>query len=333
VDNIHPFLRSRVVSARVFGNLPPNFFRGCHQLVSVEGDVKTIGERAFADCFRMTSVTLPLVTHVEEEAFYGCTSLTSVDLPKATHLGRAAFWNCVSLTSVNLPKATHIGTMAFQDCPLTSIDLPLATHIDGNAFFECTRLKTVNLPLATHIDRCTFGSIKVLIDPNLERCNLTLVNIPLVTIIEDDAFVSCTLETVICFDTARIDALAAGNIMPPGNIMSEENRTKSIELSKTCKLIYDLTDKAVEWLNIRSRMRVVSKDVDYGNPVARATEYWFAPALRGIFKQLHTKVESLPDPVQQIWKQYVNDKIEMYHVDITFVQEIIPGSGKTWLRF
>jgi len=326
--------RSHVQHARLSEDLTPNFFKGCYQLVSVEGDVKKIGDHAFADCFRMTSVTLPLVTHVEREAFYGCTSLTSVDLPLATTIGEKAFWNAVALTSVNLPKATHIGTMAFQECPLTSIDLPLATHIDVLAFFECTRLKTVNLPLATHIDRLTFGSTKVLIDPNLERCNLTLVNIPLVTIIEDDAFVSCTLETVICFDTARIDALEDPIRTRGYNyIMSKENRTKSIELSKTCKLIYDLTDKAVRSLNFRSILRVVSKDVDYGNPVAPATEYRFAPALRGIFEQLRVKASSLPDPVQQIWTQYVNDKIKMYHVDITFVQEIKPGSGKTWLRF
>tara|TARA_B110000858_G_C17547612_1_gene356486 strand:- start:18 stop:587 length:570 start_codon:yes stop_codon:yes gene_type:complete len=160
-----------------------------------------------------------------------------------------------------------------------------------------------------------------------------LVNIPLVTIIEDDAFVICTLETVICFDTARIDALAAGNIMPPGNIMSEENKAKSVELSKTCKLIYDLTDKAVGWLKIRTRIRVAFGNVmtvepGKTNPVEHATELQFANFTFYTFKQLRENVKKLPKPVQQIWKQYVNDKIKMYHVDITFLNQFEPGKGE-----
>ena len=288
VDNIQPFLRSRVVSARVFGNLPPNFFSGCFNLIDVQQDpnliiVETIGERAFADCFSLTSVVLPSTIQIGETAFLNCIRLTSIDLPSATTIGEKAFLNCTSLTSVNLPSATTIGDSAFANCVLTLVNIPLAD-------FDYWALH------------------------------------------------GCNPKTVICFDTALIDEL-------DNEIMSEENRKWSIELSKICKLIYDLTDKAVGWLDIRSILRVVSKPVVpkpvlrsrmrvvNPDPVAPATEYWFAPALRGIFEQLHTKVKSLPDPVQQIWKQYVNDKIKMYHVDITFVQEIIPGSGKTWLRF
>jgi hypothetical protein len=216
--------------------------------------------------------------------------------------------------SVNLPKATEVGDIAFHGCPLTSIDLHSATHIGMMAFWECTGLKTVNLPSATSINAATFGSIDT-------ECKLTLVNIPLVTTIGEDAFMNCNLETVICFDTARIDHTN----------MSEENRKRSVELSKTCKLIYDLTDKAVEWLKLRTRIQVAfGRKVasDTPNPVEPATELQFANFTFETFDQLRKNVKKLPKPVKQIWKQYVNDKIKMYHVDITFLNQFKPGKGE-----
>jgi len=237
----------------------------------------------------------------------------------ATHIGKRAFWGC-ALMSVNLPKATEVGDIAFHGCPLTSIDLPSATHIGRMAFWECTGLKTVNLPSATSINAATFGSIDTV-------CKLTLVNIPLVTRIQEDAFMNCTLETVICFDTAKINHTN----------MSEENRKRSVELSKICKRIesskickhiYDLTDKAVGWLKLRTRIQVAFKKVASDNPVEPATELQFANFTFETFDQLRKNVKKLPDPLQQIWKQYVNDKIKMYHVDITFLNQFKPGGGK-----
>ena len=278
VDNIQPFLRPRVVSARVFGNLPPNFFSGCFNLIDVQQDpnliiVETIGERAFADCFSLTSVVLPSTIQIGETAFLNCNRLTSIDLPSATTIGEKAFLNCTSLTSVNLPSATTIGDSAFANCALTLVNIPLA-DFDYWALHGCNP-KTV---------------------------------------------------TVICFDTALIDEL-------DNEIMSEENRKWSIELSKICKLIYDLTDKAVGWLKIRTRMRVAFGNVmtvepGKPNPVEYATELQFANFTFYTFDQLRENVKKLPKPVQQIWKQYVNDKIKMYHVDITFLNQFEPGKGK-----
>ena len=64
------------------------------------------------------------------------------------------------------------------------------------------------------------------------------------------------------------------------------------------------------------------------NPVEHATELQFANFTFYTFKQLRENVKKLPKPVQQIWKQYVNDKIKMYHVDITFLNQFKPGEGK-----
>jgi len=116
--------------------------------------------------------------------------------------------------------------------------------------------------------------------------------------------------------------------------MSKENKAKSVELSKTCKLIYDLTDNAVVWLRLRTRMRVSFNNVRIGNPALPAILFQFVFDTFETFKQLRTEVESLPGPVKRIWKQYVNNKIKMYHEDITFLSGFKTGTEVgNWLRF
>ena len=88
VDNVEG-RRQNVLHAKVFGNLPANFFKGCHQLVSVKGNVETIGTGAFEGC-GLTSVNLPSAARIGDWAFKDCTDLSSINLPSATHIGEAA---------------------------------------------------------------------------------------------------------------------------------------------------------------------------------------------------------------------------------------------------
>ena len=55
--------------------------------------VKGIQERAFSDCYSLTSVTIPSsVTSIGSETFKGCSALTSVTIPSSvTSIGSAAF--------------------------------------------------------------------------------------------------------------------------------------------------------------------------------------------------------------------------------------------------
>lgn len=117
--------------------------------------VTKVGNYAFYNCSKLTSVNFPLVTSVGSSAFYGCSALTSVDLPNVTAIETDVFNNCRSLTSVNIPNASTIKSYAFKGCSsLQSIDLPNATSI-SSTFQSCIALNTVILRRSTI---CTLGN-------------------------------------------------------------------------------------------------------------------------------------------------------------------------------
>lgn len=97
--------------------------------------VTSIGDKAFEDCFWLTSVTIPdNVKSIGEWAFAGCIALISIILPDSvTSIGEKAFYCCWELTSVNIPNSViKIGDMAFKGCAnLTSIIVE-----DGNRMYD-----------------------------------------------------------------------------------------------------------------------------------------------------------------------------------------------------
>ena len=121
-----------------------------------------IGEYAFKDCSRLTSLTLPAgITSIGYAAFNGCSGLTSLTLPAGiTSIGRSAFCGCDGLTSLTLPAGiTSIGRSTFEGCRgLTSLTLPAGiTSIGGGAFKDCSGLTSLTLPAGvTSINYGTF---------------------------------------------------------------------------------------------------------------------------------------------------------------------------------
>ena len=109
--------------------------------------VTSIGEKAFADCSELTSVTIPdSVTSIEDRAFAECSELTSVTIPVlVTSIGASAFTNCSSLTSVTIPACVEtVGDYAFQLTGLTSVTIPASVKIIGDyAFDDCSQLEIV----------------------------------------------------------------------------------------------------------------------------------------------------------------------------------------------
>ena len=110
-----------------------------------------IGEKAFTDCSRLTSLTLPVgITSIGYDAFAYCSGLTSLTLPAGiTSIGEYAFYGCSGLTSLTLPAGiTEIGNYAFYGCSgLTSLTLPDGITKIGNCAFEgCSGLTRLNLP-------------------------------------------------------------------------------------------------------------------------------------------------------------------------------------------
>lgn len=124
--------------------------------------VSSIGDRAFANCYSLTSVTIPeKVSSIEFGTFWGCTSLESITIPESvTSIGSMAFCKCTSLTSVTIPKSvTAIQENTFANYnSLTSVTLPMSmTSIRYRAFDSCFQLTDIYI-LATTPPVIAYGS-------------------------------------------------------------------------------------------------------------------------------------------------------------------------------
>ena len=91
--------------------------------------VTTIGERAFSDCFALTSVTIGnSVTTIGDRAFSGCNSLNDV-----YYTGSEEEWNSISISSSNTPLTN--ATIHYNCLPSTKT--VCATAVTGEKMFVC----------------------------------------------------------------------------------------------------------------------------------------------------------------------------------------------------
>ena len=135
-------------------------FAGCIN-TTIPNSVTTIGDNAFSNCKRLTSIDIPnSVTTISDYAFFGCSSLANISIPNSvTKIGDDAFYDCTSLTSINIPNSvTTIGSGAFQRCTgLTSINIPNSVTAIGNAAFSgCTSLASIIIP--SSVTRIDYGA-------------------------------------------------------------------------------------------------------------------------------------------------------------------------------
>ena len=140
-----------------------NLIVGCKN-TTIPNSVTSIGEHAFEDCSRLTSVTIPnSVTSIGYGAFYNCSGLTSVTIGNSvTSIGYGAFSNCSGLTSVSIPNSvTSIGDCAFSSCSgLTSVTIGNSvTSIGYDAFYGCSGL-TKLVSLAVEPPTCGIGAFE-----------------------------------------------------------------------------------------------------------------------------------------------------------------------------
>lgn len=87
--------------------------------VVIPDSVTSIGDRAFYDCHRLTSISIPdSVTSIGKEVFSNCSSPTSISIPDSvTSIGEEAFSGCSRLTSISVPDSvTSIEAPAFTEC-------------------------------------------------------------------------------------------------------------------------------------------------------------------------------------------------------------------------
>mgnify|MGYP003295336352 CR=1 FL=1 len=76
-----------------------------------EKPVTGIGDRAFADCTGLVSVTIPeSVTSIGAGAFQNCTNLKKVTMPNSiASIGENAFYNCPKLSYNKYDNARYLG--------------------------------------------------------------------------------------------------------------------------------------------------------------------------------------------------------------------------------
>lgn len=72
--------------------------------VTIPGNIKSIGNRAFCWCDNLKNLTIAEgVTSIGKEAFHGCKEILSVTIPKSvTNIGGGAFNYCLKLTDISI---------------------------------------------------------------------------------------------------------------------------------------------------------------------------------------------------------------------------------------
>jgi hypothetical protein len=160
----------------------------------IPNSVTSIGERAFAYCDGLTSVTIPnSVTSIGKEAFCDCDGLTSIVVEdgnpvydsrnncnaiietatntlhsgckttiipnSVTSIGESAFYGCSALTSVTIGNSvTSIGGYAFNDCSKLIDVYCYAEKVPStdNDAFQSSRLWRITL----HVPAASIDSYK-----------------------------------------------------------------------------------------------------------------------------------------------------------------------------
>ncbi len=118
----------------------------------IEGyDVLSIGDNAFKNQDKMTSVTFPDgVTDIGSSVFESCDMLSSVTFGEGIlSIGSAAFKDCVKLEEIVLPPAlAELGDSAFEGCAaLKEVIIPETLEIlPAYAFSGCTSFTPIILP-------------------------------------------------------------------------------------------------------------------------------------------------------------------------------------------
>lgn len=144
--------------------------------VNIPKSVRSIGERAFSECFSLCPETLMLpegLVSIGQNCFAECVKLSRVEFPAGLEtigrgafshsgieaaelpdglrsLSREAFAQCNRLTNVSLPRSgmTFIGAGAFSEAMcLEKLDIPDGiTTLQAEVVNECLSLRELNIP-------------------------------------------------------------------------------------------------------------------------------------------------------------------------------------------
>lgn len=153
----HPALelRADVLIERSTGKLLSFPCVGSEPAYEIPGDIREIGEFAFAYCKDLFTLTVPANVEIAENAFYRNEAIEAVTLPEGlTVIRENTFWGCINLKTVEIPgSVTEIGAFAFNCCQaMETLTFPKSLVTLGEGAFQgCLALQEVTVPSAIGI--------------------------------------------------------------------------------------------------------------------------------------------------------------------------------------
>lgn len=153
----HPALelRADVLIERSTGKLLSFPCVGSEPAYEIPGDIREIGEFAFAYCKDLFTLTIPANVEIAENAFYRNEAIEAVTLPEGlTVIRENTFWGCINLKTVEIPgSVTEIGAFAFNCCQaMETLTFPKSlVRLGEGAFQGCLALREVTVPSAIGI--------------------------------------------------------------------------------------------------------------------------------------------------------------------------------------
>ena len=222
-------------------NLSPADIEGIKdQIVTVDLDGVTVEQGTFANCEKLTTVTLDGVTINSYGTFQNCENLRTVTL-KNSIIGQNAistFSGCRALTTVNGANTLEtIPESMFSDCTsLQYIDISGAESIGTSAFFDCNSLEYIRV-----------------------SAKLTIIN--------NSAFIKSNYGTVITFVPMELTVYCTGSKEEANAQLEEWFKDDDIcgETNGYPKFEYDCTDE--RWSSIVSQNLPTAPEA--GNALAR----------------------------------------------------------------
>ena len=126
--------------------------------------VVAIGEKAFAQCFSLTEISIPnSISKIDNYAFLNCHGLTEITIPDSvTEIGYQPFYTCINLAEINVNSSNKsycdIDGVLFSKDKTTLVVYPCnkqessyiipntVTSIDDHAFAYCHNITKIFIP-------------------------------------------------------------------------------------------------------------------------------------------------------------------------------------------